>query len=80
MTNVQKGLPKVVAQTSADHDAHLATLTTTSSKIRYLASVGFSSGHCEQIGSADSTCQERSDPTPEKVTRNEGPKGPSTLS
>jgi len=43
MTNVQKGLPKVVAQTSADHDAHLATLTTTSSKIRYLASVGFSS-------------------------------------
>jgi hypothetical protein len=42
MTNVQKGLPKVIALTNDDQDKHLATLTTTSSKIRYLASVGFS--------------------------------------
>ena len=42
MSEAHKGLPKVVANTNEDQEKHLASLTTTSSKIRYLASVGFS--------------------------------------
>jgi len=43
MTNeVQKGLPKVVAKLSDEQKTHLDKLTSTSAKIRYLASEGFS--------------------------------------
>ena len=43
MTNtVLKGLPKVVAKVTAEQQAHLDTLSSTSAKIRYLASQGHS--------------------------------------
>ena len=41
--NIQKGLPKVIAVLNKEQDDHLNTLTSTSQKIRYLASQGFSS-------------------------------------
>ena len=38
----QKGLPKVLINTNDEQDNHLKTLSSTSSKIRYLASQGYS--------------------------------------